>query len=119
MNVLVLKMKYVNIFTIFFRISLAICRLICYTDVHRGDEMRRRQQPLGNRNIVGAKIEQRRRELRLKQRDLLESLKTEGVEMNASGLSKLEGQTRAVTDMELRSLSLALDVSVNWLLDLD
>ena len=81
--------------------------------------MRRREHPLGDRNIVGAKIEQRRRELRMKQKELLEGLKSKGVDMNASGLSKLEGQTRAVTDMELRSLSLALDVSLNWLLDLE
>jgi len=81
--------------------------------------LRKRQQPLGDRNIVGAKIEQRRKELRLKQRDLLEQLNSNGIEMNASGLSKLEGQTRAVTDMELRCLSVALGVSVNWLLDLE
>jgi hypothetical protein len=81
--------------------------------------MRKRKQPLGERNMVGAKLEQSRRELRLKQRDLLERLAADGVPMNASGLSKLEGQTRAVTDIELRSLSLALGVSVNWLLDLE
>ena len=81
--------------------------------------LRKRQQPLGDRNIVGAKIEQRRKELRLKQRDLLEQLNRSGIDMNASGLSKLEGQTRAVTDMELKHLSVALGVSVNWLLDLE
>ena len=81
--------------------------------------LRKRQQPLGDRNIIGAKIEQRRKELRLKQRDLLEQLHNGGVEMTASGLSKLEGQTRAVTDMELKSLSVALGVGVNWLLDLE
>ena len=81
--------------------------------------MRKRQLPLGNRNMIGAKIEQRRRELRLKQRDLLEQLRRNGIDMNASGLSKLEGQARAVNDMELRCLSLALDVNVNWLLDLE
>jgi len=74
---------------------------------------------LGDRNIIGAKVEQRRKELRLKQRELLEQLNSSGIEMNASGLSKLEGQTRAVTDMELRCLSVVLGVSVNWLLDLD
>jgi len=81
--------------------------------------LRKRQLPLGDRNMIGAKIEQRRKELRLKQRDLLEQLRRNGIDMNASGLSKLEGQARAVSDFELRSLSLALDVSVNWLLDLE
>ena len=82
-------------------------------------KLRKRQLPLGNRNMIGAKIEQRRKELRLKQRDLLEQLRRNGIDMNASGLSKLEGQARAVSDMELRSLALALDVNVNWLLDLE
>ena len=81
--------------------------------------MRKRQLPLGDRNIIGAKVEQRRRELRLKQRDLLEQLNNSGIEMNASGLSKLEGQTRAVTDMEIKCLSIVLRISVNWLLELD
>jgi len=81
--------------------------------------LRKRQLPLGDRNIIGAKVEQRRRELRLKQRDLLEQLNNSGIEMNASGLSKLEGQTRAVTDMEIKCLSIVLRISVNWLLELD
>ncbi|MDR0531019.1 MAG: XRE family transcriptional regulator [Oscillospiraceae bacterium] len=81
--------------------------------------MRTRQQPLGNRNIVGAKVQERRRELRLKQRDLLAYLNKNGVELNASGLSKLEGQFRSVTDFELRCLARALDVSAAWLLDLE
>jgi len=75
--------------------------------------------PLGDRNIVGAKVEQRRKELRLKQRELLEQLNSDGMLMNASGLSKLEGQTRAVTDVELKQLAVVLGVSLNWLLDLE
>ena len=81
--------------------------------------MRTRQQALGTRNIVGAKIEQRRRELRMKQKDLLTRLQINGVDLNASGLSKLEGQYRLVTDIELKHLAQALDVNVNWLLGLD
>ena len=81
--------------------------------------MRTRQQALGTRNIVGAKVEQRRRELRMKQKDLLTRLQINGVDLNASGLSKLEGQYRLVTDIELKHLAQALDVSVNWLLGLD
>ena len=81
--------------------------------------LRKRQQPLGERNIVGVKIEQRRKELNLKQRDLLELLHESGIEINASALSKLEGQVRVVTDMELKCLSIVLGVSVNWLLDLE
>ena len=81
--------------------------------------MRTRQQALGDRNIVGAKVEQRRRELRMKQKDLLARLQIGGVDLNASGLSKLEGQYRMVTDIELKHLAQALEVSVNWLLGLE
>ena len=38
------------------------------------------------------------------------------VDMNASGLSKLEGQIRYVTDFELSALANILNVSVDWLL---
>jgi len=81
--------------------------------------MRTRQQALGDRNIVGARVEQRRRELRMKQKDLLTRLQINGVDLNASGLSKLEGQYRLVTDVELKYLSIALEVKVDWLLGLE
>ena len=81
--------------------------------------MRTRQQALGDRNIVGARIERRRKELRMKQKDLLTQLQISGVDLNASGLSKMEGQFRLVTDIELKSLAQALGVSVNWLLGLE
>ncbi|MDR2753542.1 MAG: XRE family transcriptional regulator [Oscillospiraceae bacterium] len=80
--------------------------------------MRTRQQALGDRNIIGARVEQRRRELHIKQKDLLTQLQINGVDLNASGLSKLEGQYRLVTDMELKCIAQALDVSVNWLLNI-
>ncbi|MCL2299565.1 MAG: XRE family transcriptional regulator [Firmicutes bacterium] len=81
--------------------------------------MRTRQQALGDRNIVGVKVEQRRRELHMRQKDLLTRLQINGVDLNASGLSKLEGQYRLVTDVELKCLALALEVRVDWLLGIE
>jgi transcriptional regulator with XRE-family HTH domain len=81
--------------------------------------MRTRQQALGDRNIVGARVERRRRELHIRQKDLLTRLQINGVDLNASGLSKLEGQYRLVTDAELKCLALALEVKVDWLLGLE
>lgn len=78
--------------------------------------MRIRTQALGNRNIVGAKVEARRKAMNMKQKDLLLLLQIKGLDINASGLSKLEGQLRYVTDFELKALSEALDMSVNELL---
>ena len=49
-------------------------------------------------------------------KELLAQLQVRGVDLNASGLSKLEGQIRFVTDFELLALSDILNVSVYWLL---
>ncbi|HOA34108.1 MAG: XRE family transcriptional regulator [Clostridiales bacterium] len=81
--------------------------------------MRIRQQSLGDRNIIGKRVEQRRKAIKLKQKELLDQLKVRGVDLNSSGLSKLEGQLRRVTDYELVAIADALGVSVNWLLGID
>ncbi len=81
--------------------------------------MRIRKQALGTRNIVGAKIEKKRKEMGLKQKDLLTQLQIKGIDLNASGLSKLEGQLRFVTDFELKAIAEVLGVTVNWLLEIE
>ena len=81
--------------------------------------MRTRKQELGDMNIIGAKVEKQRKAIGMKQKDLLAQLQVGGIDLNASGLSKLEGQLRGVTDYELKAIALALDVSVNWLLGID
>lgn len=78
--------------------------------------MRLRNKPLGNKNLIGARVETVRREMGMKQKELLAQLQVRGVDMNASGLSKLEGQIRMVTDYELLALSEILNVPVTWLL---
>lgn len=81
--------------------------------------MRIRKQDLGTRNICGTKIEARRKEMGMKQKDLLAQLQVAGMDINASGLSKLEGQVRSVNDFELVIISQVLDVSVLWLLGIE
>ena len=78
--------------------------------------MRLRGQPLGTKNLVGARVELARKNQGMKQKELLAQLQVRGVDLNASGLSKLEGQIRYVTDMELLALSQILNVTVMWLL---
>ena len=80
--------------------------------------MRIRKQVLGTKNIVGAKVEEQRKLIGMKQKDLLAQLQIKGIDLNASGLSKLEGQLRSVNDTELIALSEVLNVSVDWLLGL-
>lgn len=78
--------------------------------------MRTRKQDLGDKNIVGLRVEQRRKSIGMKQKDLLAQLQIKGIELNASGLSKLEGQIRGVADYELKALAEVLGVTVDWLL---
>ena len=81
--------------------------------------MRVRKQPLGTRNIAGARVEMRRKEIGMKQKDLLTQLQIKGIDLNASGLSKLEGQLRSVNDYELIAIAETLGVTINWLLGLE
>lgn len=81
--------------------------------------MRIRNQALGDMNIIGEKVEKQRKAIGMKQKDLLAQLQIRGIDLNASGLSKLEGQLRGVTDYELKAIAESLDVSVNWLLGID
>lgn len=81
-----------------------------------GNFMRLRTQPLGTKNLVGARVESARKSQGMKQKELLAQLQVRGVDLNASGLSKLEGQIRHVTDFELLALSGILNVSIEWLL---
>jgi transcriptional regulator with XRE-family HTH domain len=81
--------------------------------------VRIRKQSLGDRNIVGERVEQQRKSMGMKQKDLLTQLQIKGIDLNASGLSKLEGQLRSVNDYELKALADVLGVSVTWLLGLE
>ena len=78
--------------------------------------MRLRNQPLGSKNLIGARVESARKEQGMKQKELLAQLQVRGVDLSASVLSKLEGQVRYVTDFELLALADILSVSVQWLL---
>lgn len=77
--------------------------------------MRVRKQALGDRNISGSRVEQRRKEIGMKQKDLLTQLQVRGIDLNASGLSKLEGQLRSINDYELVALADVLGVTIDWL----
>ncbi len=81
--------------------------------------MRLRKQEPGNKNIIGARIEKKRKEQGMKQKEFLARLQVEGMDINASGLSKLEGQIRSVFDYEVVIIAKVLGVSLGWLLGLE
>ena len=78
--------------------------------------LKQRKLALGNRNIIGARVTEARREKKMKQIELLTQLQLNGIEMSTPALSLLEGQKRPVSDIELNALADILEVSVDWLL---
>ena len=78
--------------------------------------MRTRVKNPGDSNIIGRRVEIRRKQLGLKQNEVVARLQIEGVDINASSYSKLEGQVRKVSDIEMKALCSILDLSPNDLL---
>lgn len=79
--------------------------------------MKNRQKPLGDKNIIGKKIEMMRKEKNISQKELLSRLQVYGTDISPSTLSKIEGQIRKVTDIEALAFSRVLDVSVSELIE--
>ena len=75
--------------------------------------MKPRKAEYGNKNICGANIERIRKGLGMKQATLVVKMQLMGVDINPSSLSKLEGQTRSATDIELKAISEILGVTIS------
>ena len=73
---------------------------------------------MGKRNVVGDRVRQARKAARppITQIDLVARLQILGMQIDQSGLSKIESGRRPVTDVEVIALAKALKVSVAWLL---
>ncbi len=78
--------------------------------------MKKRNLPLGDRNIIGARVTEARLKIGMKQIELLYKLQIMGVDISIPALSLLEGQKRPVSDIELNALADILNVSVDWLM---
>lgn len=78
--------------------------------------MKPRKAKYGNKNICGANIERIRKAQGMKQITLVSKMQLMGVDINPSSLSKLEGQTRSITDIELKTIAAILGVSMDVLL---
>ena len=78
--------------------------------------MKPRKAEYGDKNICGANIERIRKQLGMKQSTLMSKMQLMGVDINPSSLSKLEGQTRSATDIELKAIANILGVSIEELL---
>ena len=78
--------------------------------------MKPRKAEYGDKNICGANIERIRKQLGMKQVTLVSRMQLMGVDINPSSLSKLEGQTRSATDIELKAIATILGVPMEELL---
>ena len=68
-------------------------------------------------NICGANIERIRKALGMKQTTLISKMQLMGVDINPSSLSKLEGQTRSATDIEIKAIATILGVTMEELMN--
>lgn len=75
--------------------------------------MKPRRVPYGTKNISGANIERLRKERKMKQADLASQMQTLGVDIDPSSLSKLEGQQRIATDIELRAIAKIFNLRID------
>ena len=82
----------------------------------RGEAMKKRKLPLGDKNMIGARVTEAREKQGMKQVELLSKLQTAGIDISIPALSLLEGQKRPVSDLELNALADILNVSVDWLM---
>lgn len=81
--------------------------------------MKPRKAEYGSKNISGANIERIRKRLGMKQTTLVSKMQLLGVDINPSSLSKLEGQTRVATDIELKAIAHILGVPMEELVKVD
>ncbi len=77
--------------------------------------MKPRKQNYGNSNLIGRNVEKLRRERGIKQKDFIAHLQVEGLDINPTSYSKLEGQIRNATDKEVYVIAKVLNVPMEFL----
>ena len=77
--------------------------------------MKIRKQAYGDSNVVGKNIERLRKEKGIKQKDFVSRMQTMGCDINPTSYSKLEGQIRNATDLEVFVIAKILAVPMEAL----
>lgn len=73
------------------------------------------RKTIGTANLVGANIERLRKSRGIAQKDFVAKIQVEGVDINPTSYSKLEGQTRIATDKEVYIIAKILCVPMEEL----
>ncbi len=82
--------------------------------------MKIRKKEYGNANIVGKNIERLRKKRGIKQKDFIAQIQVMGCDMNPTSYSKLEGQLRVATDIEIYTIAKILKIPMEDLfIDID
>ena len=79
--------------------------------------MKTRKHEYGNANMIGRRVEELRKEKGIKQKDFIARIQVMGCDMNPTSYSKLEGQLRSATDIELYTIAKILNVKIEELFD--
>ena len=70
-------------------------------------------------NMIGAQIKKARAKAGLNQKELSDALDEMGVSTCRCSISRIESGKRAVTDIEIYAISKVLNVSLNYLFNLE
>lgn len=77
--------------------------------------MKIRNKEYGNLNMIGKRVETLRKEKGIKQKDFISLLQVEGLDINPTSYSKLEGQIRIATDKEVFYIAKILNIDITEL----
>ena len=79
--------------------------------------MKTRSKEYGTANAVGKCIERLRLSKKIKQSDFIARLQAAGLDINPTSYSKLEGQLRQATDLEIYYIAKVLNVPITVLFE--
>lgn len=71
----------------------------------------------GEKNLIGLRLKELRKEHHLSQRDLARQLQLAGFDMDKNVITRIETNKRYVTDLELKALTEIFHVSYDYLID--
>lgn len=77
--------------------------------------MKQRTNGYGANNMVGRHVERLRKKKGISQKDMIAQMQAMGCDIDPSSYSKLEGQIRKATDVEVYTIAKILNVTIEQL----
>lgn len=71
----------------------------------------------GEKNLIGLRLKDLRKEHNLSQRDLARQLQLAGIDMDKNVITRIETNKRYVTDLELKALTEIFQFTYDYLID--